>query len=95
MSESETYDLFQRGRAHLMKGMAAQASVSLEKAKKREPDKASTTRLKTCARAYETWSTTCATPPKTSAMMSGEDERASWGGARCWVSMAVFGGCWS
>src|SRR5919109_2982154 len=41
MSESETYDLFQRGRAHLKKGMAAQASVSLEKAKKREPGKAS------------------------------------------------------
>jgi cytochrome c-type biogenesis protein CcmH/NrfG len=39
--ESETYDLFQLGRAHLKKGMAAQASVSLEKAKRREPDKAS------------------------------------------------------
>ena len=38
---SETYDLFQQGRAHLKKGMAAQASVSLEKAKAREPDKAS------------------------------------------------------
>jgi Flp pilus assembly protein TadD len=38
---SETYDLFQKGRAHLRKGMAAQATVSLEKAKKREPDKAS------------------------------------------------------
>ena len=38
---SETYDLFQKGRAHLKKGMAAQATVSLEKAKKREPDKAS------------------------------------------------------
>jgi Flp pilus assembly protein TadD len=40
MSET-TYDLFQRGRAHLAKGMAAQATVPLEKAKKREPDKAS------------------------------------------------------
>jgi Flp pilus assembly protein TadD len=40
-SESETYDLFQKGREHLSKGMAAQASVSLEKAKSREPDKAS------------------------------------------------------
>ena len=39
--ESETYDLFQQGREHLRKGMAAQASVSLEKAKRREPDKAS------------------------------------------------------
>ncbi len=39
--ESETYDLFQQGREHLKKGMAAQASVSLEKAKRREPDKAS------------------------------------------------------
>jgi Flp pilus assembly protein TadD len=38
---SETYDLFQQGRAHLRKGMPAQATVSLEKAKKREPNKAS------------------------------------------------------
>src|SRR4051794_4170887 len=41
MSESETYDLFQQGRSHLRKGMAAQATVALEKAKRREPDKAS------------------------------------------------------
>src|SRR6188508_3256838 len=40
MSES-TYSLFQQGREHLKKGMAAQATVPLEKAKKREPDKAS------------------------------------------------------
>ncbi len=40
MSES-TYSLFQRGRQHLRKGMAAQATVALEKAKRREPDKAS------------------------------------------------------
>lgn len=33
--------LFQRGRAHLEKGMAAQATVALEKAKRREPRKAS------------------------------------------------------
>ena len=38
---SETYDLFQKGRAQLADGMAAQATVSLEKAKRREPDKAS------------------------------------------------------
>jgi Flp pilus assembly protein TadD len=38
---SETYELFQQGRAHLRKGMAAQATVSLEKAKRLEPDKAS------------------------------------------------------
>ena len=38
---SETFDLFQRGRDHLKRGMAAQATVSLEKAKKREPEKAS------------------------------------------------------
>src|SRR4029450_5058171 len=38
---SETYDLFQKGRAHLRKGRAAQATVALEKAKKREPHKAS------------------------------------------------------
>ncbi len=38
---SETYDLFQQGRSHLRKGRAAQATVALEKAKRREPDKAS------------------------------------------------------
>jgi Flp pilus assembly protein TadD len=38
---SETYDLYQQGRRHLAAGMAAQATVPLEKAKKREPDKAS------------------------------------------------------
>jgi Flp pilus assembly protein TadD len=38
---SDTYDLFQEGRARLSKGMAAQATVPLEKAKRREPDKAS------------------------------------------------------
>jgi Flp pilus assembly protein TadD len=40
MSES-TYALFQQGRAHLKKGMAAQATVALEKAKRREPNQAS------------------------------------------------------
>src|SRR5207249_9103150 len=34
---SDTYELFQRGRAHLRIGMAAQATVPLEKAKRREP----------------------------------------------------------
>jgi Flp pilus assembly protein TadD len=38
---SETYRLFQQGRAHLRRGMAAQATVPLEKAKRREPHKAS------------------------------------------------------
>ena len=38
---SETYDLFQQGKAHLKRGMAAQATVPLEKAKRLEPDKAS------------------------------------------------------
>src|ERR671939_1836786 len=38
---SDTYTLFQQGRAHLREGMAAQATVPLEKAKRREPDKAS------------------------------------------------------
>ena len=38
---SETYDLFQQGRARLREGMAAQATVPLEKAKRREPKKAS------------------------------------------------------
>jgi Flp pilus assembly protein TadD len=38
---SETYNLFQQGRAHLADGRAAQATVALEKAKRREPDKAS------------------------------------------------------
>src|SRR5438046_5459497 len=40
MSES-TYSLFQRGRRHLRAGMAAEATVALEKAKRREPEKAS------------------------------------------------------
>ena len=40
MSES-TYSLFQQGSAHLKRGMAAQATVALEKAKRREPEKAS------------------------------------------------------
>ena len=38
---SETYDLYQQGREHLAAGYAAQATVALEKAKKREPRKAS------------------------------------------------------
>jgi Flp pilus assembly protein TadD len=38
---TETFELFQQGRDHLAKGRAAQATVPLEKAKKREPDKAS------------------------------------------------------
>jgi Flp pilus assembly protein TadD len=38
---TETYDLYQQGRAHLRKGRAAQATVPLEKAKRREPHKAS------------------------------------------------------
>jgi Flp pilus assembly protein TadD len=38
---SETYDLFQQGKAHLKQGRAAQATVALEKAKRREPEKAS------------------------------------------------------
>jgi tetratricopeptide (TPR) repeat protein len=41
MDSDDTYDLFQRGRAHLERGDNAQAMVSLEKAKRREPDKAS------------------------------------------------------
>jgi Flp pilus assembly protein TadD len=40
MSES-TYNLFQKGLEHLRKGRAAQATVSLEKAKRDEPEKAS------------------------------------------------------
>ena len=40
MSET-TYSLFQKGRQHLRRGMPAQATVSLEKAKRREPEKAS------------------------------------------------------
>ena len=39
--DENTYDLFQRGRAHLGRGDNAQAMVSLEKAKRREPDKTS------------------------------------------------------
>ncbi|HEY2311643.1 MAG TPA: tetratricopeptide repeat protein [Gaiellaceae bacterium] len=40
MSES-TYSLYQQGRRYLRAGMAAQATVPLEKARLREPDKAS------------------------------------------------------
>jgi Flp pilus assembly protein TadD len=36
-----TYDLFQKGKRQLADGMPAQATVSLEKAKRREPRKAS------------------------------------------------------
>ena len=38
---SETYQLYQQGRRHLAAGDAAQATVALEKAKRREPAKAS------------------------------------------------------
>jgi Flp pilus assembly protein TadD len=38
---SETYELYRRGRDHLAAGLNAQATVSLEKAKRREPRKAS------------------------------------------------------
>jgi len=38
---SDAYTFFQQGRAHLKQGMAAQATVSLEKAKRLEPQKAS------------------------------------------------------
>ena len=36
-----TYDLYRKGRDHLAAGMNAQATVPLEKAKRREPGKAS------------------------------------------------------
>jgi Flp pilus assembly protein TadD len=38
---SDTYELFQEGKARLEQGMAAQATVPLEKAKRQEPAKAS------------------------------------------------------
>jgi Flp pilus assembly protein TadD len=38
---TETYNLFQTGRTHLAEGRAAEATLALEKAKRREPDKAS------------------------------------------------------
>jgi len=41
MSDHETYDLFQQGKMHLGHGRPAQATVALEKAKRREPEKAS------------------------------------------------------
>jgi Flp pilus assembly protein TadD len=41
MSDGDTYELFQEGRSRLRKGMAAQATVALEKAKRLEPEKAS------------------------------------------------------
>jgi len=41
VSAESTYSLFQKGKAHLKRVMPAQATVSLEKAKKREPEKES------------------------------------------------------
>jgi Flp pilus assembly protein TadD len=41
MEVSEAYDLYQLGRARLRDGMAAQATVPLEKARRLEPEKAS------------------------------------------------------
>src|ERR671933_744310 len=38
---TDAYENFQEGRRRLKKGMPAQATVPLEKAKKREPEKAS------------------------------------------------------
>ena len=38
---TDVYECFQEGRRRLRKGMAAQATVPLEKAKRREPNKAS------------------------------------------------------
>jgi Flp pilus assembly protein TadD len=38
---SETYDLFRQGRDHMAAGLNAQATVALEKAKRREPEKTS------------------------------------------------------
>ena len=38
---SDAYDLYQQGRSLLREGMAAQATVALEKAKRLEPEKAS------------------------------------------------------
>jgi Flp pilus assembly protein TadD len=38
---SETYDLFQLGKSRLREGLAAQATVPLERAKRLEPRKAS------------------------------------------------------
>ena len=38
---SETYDLFKQGREHMAAGLNAQATVALEKAKRREPEKTS------------------------------------------------------
>jgi Tfp pilus assembly protein PilF len=40
-TEDSTYNLFQQGREHMKRGDNAQATVPLEKAKRREPDKAS------------------------------------------------------
>ena len=38
---SETYNLYRQGQKHMAAGMNAQATVALEKAKRREPAKAS------------------------------------------------------
>jgi Tfp pilus assembly protein PilF len=41
MQGESVYELYQKGRQHLERGDNAQATVPLEKAKRREPDKAS------------------------------------------------------
>lgn len=41
MAMSDAYDLYQLGRSRLREGMAAQATVPLEKARRLEPEKAS------------------------------------------------------
>src|SRR3954467_8531774 len=41
MDQQDVYDLYQRGREHMKNGDNAQATVALEKAKRRDPDKAS------------------------------------------------------
>jgi Flp pilus assembly protein TadD len=41
MAPDDVYELFQEGRARLARGDVAQATVPLERARRREPDKAS------------------------------------------------------
>jgi Flp pilus assembly protein TadD len=49
MSPDDVYELYQEGRARLARGDVAQATVPLERARRREPDKASIREALGCA----------------------------------------------
>jgi tetratricopeptide (TPR) repeat protein len=49
MAPDDVYELYQEGRARLARGEVAQATVPLERARRREPDKASIREALGCA----------------------------------------------